>query len=77
MISMIAWGVLVGGGLTKVVMTIGLIANWCVLVPLMIIFASLHLGWNFLILSFVISSAVMAIISMYEIVAGKWMEKRI
>ncbi len=77
MISMVAWGVLVGGGLTKTVMFIGLISDWGVLIPLMLLFASLHLSWTFLALSFVISSGVMASLSLMEIKKGKWLEKRV
>ncbi|WP_036225204.1 MATE family efflux transporter [Mesoaciditoga lauensis] len=77
MISMVSWGVLIGGGLTKTVMFIGIISNWGVLVPLMTLFSSLHLSWIFLALSFVISSGVMASLSLFEIKKGKWLEKKV
>ncbi len=77
MISMVSWGVLIGGGLTKTVMFIGIISNWGVLVPLMALFSSLHLSWIFLALSFVISSGVMASLSLFEIKKGRWLEKKV
>ncbi len=77
MVSMIAWGVLVGGGLTKTVMAIGLISNWGILIPLMALFTSLHMSWEFMILSFVISSVAMSGMSMWEVRRGKWLEKRV
>ncbi len=77
MLSMVAWGVLVGGGLTKTVMVIGLITDWAVLVPLMFIFSSMHLSWEFLAFSFVISSLVMASLSLLEVKKGRWLEKKV
>jgi putative MATE family efflux protein len=77
MISMVAWGVLVGGGLTKTVMAIGLVTDWIVLIPLMALFAYLHFGWESLALSFVISSIVMASLSLMEIKRGKWLERKV
>ena len=77
MISMVSWGVLIGGGLTKTVMFIGIISNWGVLVPLMALFSSLHLSWIFLALSFVISSGAMASLSLLEIKKGRWLEKKV
>jgi Na+-driven multidrug efflux pump len=77
MLSMVAWGVLVGGGLTRTVMVIGLITDWAVLVPLMFLFSSMHLSWEFLALSFVISSLVMAFLSLAEVKKGRWLEKEV
>ncbi len=77
MLSMISWGVLIGGGLTRTVMFIGLIADWAVLVPLISFFTLLHFNWTFLALSFVLSSLVMAFLSLCEIKKGKWAEQEV
>ncbi len=77
MISMISWGILIAGGLTKTVMAIGLIASWGILVPLMAVFFFLHMGWEYLILTFVIQSVVMAFMSLREVSKKRWMEKMI
>ena len=75
MISMVSWGVLVAGGLTKTIMAIGLITNWGILIPLMSLFFFLHMGWEYLIFTFVIQSAAMAFMSLREVSKKKWMEK--
>uniref|UniRef100_A0A7V3RDQ8 MATE family efflux transporter n=1 Tax=Mesoaciditoga lauensis TaxID=1495039 RepID=A0A7V3RDQ8_9BACT len=76
-IAMIGYGVLIGGGLTKTTMMIGIISDWCILAPLVFIFSLMHLGWEFLIFSFVVQSVAMAFLSMIEVKRGKWMERRI
>ncbi len=66
---------MVAGGLTKTIMAIGLITNWGILIPLMSLFFFLHMGWEYLIFTFVIQSAAMAFMSLREVSKKKWMEK--
>jgi len=77
MIAMVGYGVLTGGGLTRTTMMIGVISDWVVLAPLVLIFSSLHLSWEFMILSFVIQSIVMAGLAMGEVKHGKWIEQKV
>ncbi len=77
MIAMIGYGVLTGGGLTKTTMMIGIISDWLVLAPLVIIFSILHMRWEFLIFAFVVQSVVMAILAIFEVKKGKWIEQKI
>lgn len=77
MIAMVGYGVLTGGGLTRTTMMIGVISDWVVLAPLIFIFSSLHLNWEFMIFSFVIQSAVMAGLAIGEVKRGKWIEQKI
>ncbi|MGC9213181.1 MAG: MATE family efflux transporter [Athalassotoga sp.] len=76
-IAMIGYGVLTGGGLTKTTMMIGIISDWLVLAPLVIIFSILHMRWEFLIFAFVVQSVVMAILAIFEVKKGKWIEQKI
>lgn len=76
-IAMIGYGVLIGGGLTRTTMMIGIISDWVVLAPMVLIFSSLHFDWQFLILSFVIQSIVMAGLAIGEVKRGKWIEQKV
>ncbi|BBJ28551.1 MATE family efflux transporter [Athalassotoga saccharophila] len=76
-IAMIGYGVLTGGGLTRTTMMIGIISDWLVLAPLVVIFSLLHMRWEFLIFAFVIQSFVMAMLAIWEVKKGKWIEQKI
>ncbi len=76
-VAMIGYGVLTGGGLTKTTMVIGIISDWVILAPMVLIFSSLHFNWEFLIFSFVIQSVVMAGLAMLEVKRGRWIEQKI
>ncbi|MCL4408042.1 MAG: MATE family efflux transporter [Thermotogae bacterium] len=76
-IAMIGYGVLIGGGLTRTTMMIGIVSDWVVLAPMVLIFSSLHFTWKFMILSFVIQSIVMAGLAMGEVKRGKWIEQKV
>lgn len=77
MMAMVGYGVLTGGGLTKTTMKIGIISDWIVLAPLVVLFSSLHFDWKYMILSFVIQSMIMSFLAILEVKKGKWMEQRI
>ncbi len=76
-IAMICYGVLIGGGLTKTTMMIGIISDWVVLAPMVLIFSSLHFNWEFMIFSFVIQSVIMAGLAVGEVKRGKWIEQKV
>lgn len=76
-VAMICYGVLIGGGLTKTTMMIGIISDWAVLAPMVLIFSSLHFNWEFMIFSFVIQSVVMAGLAIGEVKRGKWIEQKV